>query len=223
MDNLAYVSSETDGRFAFAARGVAASSEHEHLIRADERRRIGRELHDSTAQLLVALQLKLAGMKHMGGAGPGLHEADTVIADIHRQIRSICSCAGTATWNEGDLPSALKSMAADFAELTGLNIEVRLEGGYAARPAELEIALYRIAQEALANVHRHAEARKAVVRLRSHGRSLRLTVTDDGIGIGNPPRLGIGLQSMRQRARELGAHFCIAQLDVGTEVSVSLG
>lgn len=196
-------------------------------IRREERCRIGRELHDSTSQLLVALQLRLARFKEKLGEAEycaALPDVDAAIDELHQEIRALMSSDTALPLRAGELPGAVQAMAARFAETTGLNISVELDDDHSVRSAEVESSLYRIAQEALANVWRHARATSAAVKLRSRQGCWQVTIEDDGIGIaGEKTRRmsnGIGLDNIRQRVQQLGGRLYVRRLRHGTRVTV---
>jgi signal transduction histidine kinase len=104
-----------------------------------------------------------------------------------------------------------------------ISIEVTVEGELSELPAAVEVAVYRIVQEALTNVRRHAEARTASVVLQREDSVLRVTIRDDGRGLPEGHRAGVGLGSMRERAAELGGICVVSGLpDAGTQVEVML-
>lgn len=191
-----------------------------------ERRRISQELHDTTGQHLVALRLNLCQLRRDAGQVPaGLLDAmyETLQA-IDREIRTISflHCSELA---EGDLSVAFRRLADGFAQRTGIAVRVEVDDIPASVVNVIGRSLYRIAQEALANILRHSHASHATVSLSADGRSLCLTIDDNGQGI-SPGALeaksGVGLWSMRQRARQLGGQFAIWQLDQGTRVQATI-
>ena len=191
-----------------------------------ERRRVGRELHDSTVQHLVAMDLSLRALErrielHQEGSS-ALHDTRTALSAAQREIRTFSFMLHPPELEERGLADAVRAFAGGFARRTGLNISVDIRGD--ARPVsfELELAFFRIAQEALMNVHRHARARSALVRLSYERQQLSLMVEDDGAGLaGTPMRVesspvipaGVGISSMRARVAQLGGTL---SLDAGT-------
>lgn len=196
----------------------------------DERRRIARELHDSTSQLLVALQLNLMSLEGVGD-GPKSEEliADCkkVLQDVHCEIRSFSYIAHPPSLLDNGLGKALEAMCKGFASRTGLDIDLQVSDlGQAS--ASVEAALYRLAQEALANIHRHAAAERASVRLVGTQRCLHLMIADDGVGfdqaeISKRHSIGVGMLGMAERVRNLGGRFSIHRAPAnGTIVRASL-
>ena len=199
------------------------------LLRAQEleRRRIARELHDSTAQMLVVLQLDLSHLARNADPATesGIASCSEMVQQIQQEIRTFSFLAHPPELEANNLAHALGALARGFAARTGLEIEVDLcECGELS--ASVEAAMYRISQEALANIHRHAGAKHATVRLIAR-RYLHLTIGDDGNGF-DPvaskctQKLGVGVIGMRERLRELGGRLWIDRKPTGTSLTVSL-
>ena len=187
------------------ARAVRATGLQEH-----ERRAIARDLHDATGQTLTGLRLHLQMVRQRAADARGQADADTALGmidgaldDIRRAVRSLAP-PGLA---EVGLHTALQRLGDDFGERSGLDVTLELEPP---RPlaAGVETAAYRIAQEALTNVARHAAARRVRVSLATGDGNLTLEVHDDGCGIGpaTAGSGGAGLAGMRERADLLGGH-----------------
>jgi len=200
------------------------------LLRAqeDERRRIARELHDSTSQMLISLRFDLSHLTR-GNVGREavaiIDEAKKTLEEIQREIRTFSFVAHPPSLTANGLSMALRNLAKGFAERTGLEIEVDvLDPGEAS--ASVEAAMYRLAQEALANIHRHAGASRAAIRLVGKKGCLHLVITDDGVGISegmrSPQSIGVGIMGMRERVHELGGRISIRRAVQGTILTVSL-
>jgi signal transduction histidine kinase len=177
---------------------------------ASERRRIGRELHDSTSQLLVAAQLSMAAVARRTFLTPeaqaALAEARQSIAGVQAEIRAVSYLLHPPPLPSDGLAQGLCAFCDGFARRTDLEITVKVARSLPRLSDRLELALYRIAQEALMNVYRHAQATKAVVRLRqAHGRIV-LEIADDGVGLASPWEhvSGVGISGMQARMTELG-------------------
>ncbi|HXG80240.1 MAG TPA: sensor histidine kinase [Sphingomicrobium sp.] len=197
----------------------------EQQIRRDERSRLGRELHDSTSQLLVAMQLRMAMLKHRLASPEfcaALSELDGTIRDLHREIRAVTASDDPLDIAPGGLPSALANMAESFGRTTGMTVSLETSGPCAALPRPMNAALYRIAQEALANARRHGRASTVRIRLRSGGKGVSMTVDDNGVGISAAHEIGCGLANMRERVAAFGGRLTVRPLHQGTRVSVSL-
>jgi two-component system NarL family sensor kinase len=201
----------------------APGSVVESYIRRDERGRMARELHDSTAQLLVVLELQLLRLGQIATDQrfePVLAELRDTIAELHQEMR----CIGrNKAAEQFALAESLNTMAAEFSSRTGLAIHPIV--GELTRPTPPAVAktIYRIVQEALANVQRHADARNVYLRLRRRAGRFILLVRDDGIGM---PKViaesgrgsGKGLLNMSERLGEVGGRLTLRRLRKGTLV-----
>lgn len=196
-------------------------------IQDGERRRIGRELHDSTAQLLVALQLDVMRLKQ-SNADPTAMEvfediADT-IAKIHVEIRAISYIFHPPMHAEQSITDALQDLISGFGKRTGLKMTTSLRIRSQTLPALCEATIFRIAQEALANVHRHAFASAVQVRVSERNGAIRLVIHDDGIGVPGhfyrrrAPRvtLGVGIAGMEERLAQFGGRLTFRRVGRGT-------
>jgi len=178
----------------------------------DERRRLSRELHDETAQVFSAVKMEL-GVLREGVSEPQAARLDQVLGLIDtgiRSIRSVTNDLRPSLLDDLGLLPALRSLAADFADRSGIVTEVVAPSGLPPLSEEAELALFRALQEALSNVLRHAEARTVDVGLAVAGDRVVLEVRDDGRG---PPdataehlqQTGhMGLAGMRERISALG-------------------
>jgi signal transduction histidine kinase len=194
-----------------------------------ERQRLGQELHDSAGQLLVALQLKVAHLRIVEENSDHdslLQDINDTVRQIDQQIRSLAFLHFPAELADRGLYSAVQALALGFGRRTGIRTSFKSIGDQAAVDEPISVAILRVAQEALVNVHRHSHASSAKVVLQRRPRELQLTVSDDGIGIaaagGKTNTRGIGLQGMRYRVEKLGGHFEIRNLKHGTKVSASV-
>ncbi len=190
-----------------------------------ERLKLGRELHDSTGQLLLALRLEIARLREAHGTsaqGSLLDEIEGTAREIDREIRAFSFTHYPAEVGRDGLGPALRSLARGFASRTGLRINFTSIPDSIAQTGQVALALLRIAQEALLNVHRHAHALHVQMGLTLREGVLELTVRDDGIGIPAEHDLeeshGVGLLGMRHRVERLGGHFAIRRLKHGTKI-----
>jgi signal transduction histidine kinase len=199
----------------------------ESCLRAqeNERLKLGRELHDSTGQLLLALRLEIARLREVNGTsvqGPLLDEIDETVREIDREIRAFSFTHYPAEVGSEGLGPALRSLARGFASRTGLRINFSSIPDSIAQTGQVALALLRVAQEALLNVHRHAHALHVQMALTLRGGMLELTVRDDGVGIPQEHDLeeshGVGLLGMRHRVERLGGNFAIRRLKHGTKI-----
>jgi signal transduction histidine kinase len=152
-----------------------------------------------------------------------------VVKECTKEIRTISYLLHPPTLDELGLGPALSWYAEGFAKRSGIQLDVEMQKNFKRLQPEFETTLFRIVQEALTNIHRHAGAKKARIALVREGDSVRLTITDDGRGI-PPPVLsdvrlgqsGVGVAGMRERVRELGGEFDIQSDQQGTRLQVLL-
>lgn len=195
----------------------------------EERRRMARDLHDSASQLLVALQLNLLQIK-LERAGPNLDkllaDCSTLLDQIQNEIRTFSFIHHPPSLAIEGIGKALEKLAAGFAKRSGLGVETFINE--IREPSRnVEATLYRIAQEALANIHRHAGATLVKLWLAGRDSFIDLTIEDDGIGFDldvstAPTPLGVGITGMKERVAELGGSLSIRKLKKGSSVTVSL-
>ena len=190
----------------------------------NERRRIATELHDQIGQTLTAAKLGLQGVRGMLGDKVLAERLDDNIhlaADVLKQVRSLSLDLRPPLLDELGLHVALDSHVKSLARRTGLSMVFESEGPRSRVRPETEIACFRLAQEALTNAMRHAQAKHVIVRLHTRGSELHLWVTDDGVGFdleavrrNETTASSLGLLSMAERATLANALFDI-QSSVG--------
>ena len=177
--------------------------------REEERRRLRRELHDGLGSALAGIALTLQAARNAGGPqGDELVEGareqtQAAVADVRRMVRGL----RPPVLEDLGLAAALRAHA---DRLGPLQVDFELPQSPLALPAAVELALYRIATEALTNVVRHAHARQCLVSLRTTDNEVALAVIDDGHGLTSDAAAGVGLRSMRERAAELGGRVELA-------------
>jgi two-component system, NarL family, sensor kinase len=212
-------------RASAAASAVALTREVQHArerlvtAREEERRRLRDDLHDGLGPTLAGAVLTIDAARRVLAAEPERADAlldqvaatvEGTVADVRRLVYGLRPPA----LDQLGLVGALRQQAATFGLAHGLNCEITVQEPLPALPAALEVAAYRIAQEALTNVARHAGASNARVSL-SVDDELRLEIADDGCGLALAGGGGVGLSSMRERAGELGGTFEIASCATG--------
>ena len=180
-----------------------------HMLEDQEAtaRRFSHELHDELGQSLTAVKTNLAALEGDGAAGRArVADCMRLVDDAIGNVRQTAQLLRPTILDDFGLEAGLRWLAEGFAARTG--IEVKVESGHSGRlPDETETHLFRIAQEALTNVARHAEAKHVRIRLAAEGASVVLTVEDDGRGIveeATKGRRGLGLIGIRARARSMG-------------------
>ena len=206
------------------------SRENLVLTREEERRRLRRDLHDELAPTLAALGLTAATVGELiptdpEGAAAANEKLRTAIRSTVGDVRRLVYDLRPPALDELGLVEAIRERAARYgAGDEGFRATVEAPDELLPLPAAVEVAAYRIVQEVLMNVSRHARASSCSVRLSCpNGRSLEIEVTDDGVGLPDTPEGGVGLSSMRERAAELGGKCEVGRSSPsGTRVFVRL-
>jgi len=194
-------------------------------------KRIAQELHDSTAQHLVAATLNLMTLKAKSVAYPGVHKllenVETSLEEATRELRVFTYLLHPLALENDGLERTLRTYLDGFARRTGLDVHMSVAGKVDELGFDLQCSLLRIIQEALANVHRHACASHVSTSLRMTATTLQLVVVDDGRGMCGPTgpsetiaaRSGVGIPGMRSRLREFGGSLEIRSGPGGTTLS----
>ncbi len=203
-------------------------------LQDDERRRIARELHDTTAQNLAAISMYLFTLKDASARlEPRLQEnirqGIELAEQCSQEIRTVSYLLHPPLLDELGLTSALRSYTTGFGQRTGIDIDLKIDE-VGRLPGEIETTVFRIVQEALTNVHRHSGAHHAEVRVIRDPKEVKVIVADDGRGIpaarlrllGEGASLGVGVAGMRERARQFGGQLRIASSERGTTVTAML-
>ncbi|MBI5350029.1 MAG: hypothetical protein HZB77_12070 [Chloroflexi bacterium] len=195
--------------------------------REEERRRLRRDLHDGLGPHLASQSFKLEAARDSIRHNPDKTEAlltdlisktQNTISDVRRLVYALRPPA----LDELGLIAAVREHAAQ-CELNGVRITVAAPDQLPSLPAAVEVATYRIIQEALTNVMRHAQAQTCAVSIELKKGTLNLQISDDGIGLSRDHHRGVGLNSMRERAEELGGQCVIEPAPKGgTRVKAEL-
>ncbi|MGY0195000.1 cache domain-containing protein [Leptothrix sp. BB-4] len=200
-----------DAQLQLMARQVVQSQEA-------ERAHLSRELHDGTGQTLVSIKLLMdSAIGQLRRLGPGqtpptLDKARDRIEEALGEIRHLSHRLRPPLLDTFGLPAALRHLGEEFAEHADLAFFLRERGTAIDLPDEIKTVLFRVTQEALTNIQRHARASRVDLRLVSSASGLRLTVQDDGIGydaeaLRDDPRRGIGLRNMHERLASIGGRL----------------
>ena len=220
------------------AREERAVEQLQHLSAAlldaqqEERRRIARELHDEVGQLLsaVKVELTLANQRVRNGTAASLADAEAIADTALHAVRDLSHLLHPSMLDDLGLVAALQSYSADHARRYGCSVDLLCDGLEHRLAPDVEAAVFRIVQESMRNVVRHAGATACQVRLQRTRDRLRITVADDGVGFppdALPPaddrRRGLGLLSMHERAAQFGGTLQIeSSRELGTTVTVEL-
>ncbi len=206
----------------------------------EERKRLARELHDDTVQSLVALKqqshrIRRALARELAGQACDLSQTEAALEELHalitqtiNDVRRFSHALRPVYLEEAGLAAALEMLARDAGLQTTTTISFQVAGDTRRLPAELELALYRIAQEALTNTLKHAQAANAHIQLTFAPDQVTLRVKDDGAGFVQPTRVSdlvaaghYGLMGIHERAQLVGAKLVIrSQPGQGAQIEV---
>lgn len=198
----------------------AGSTSRALQAQESERQRIAQELHDEVGQSLTAvlLDLKHGIDRAPPSVVPVLEDARSTTRTTLEEVRRISQRLRPGVLADLGLLNSLSSLASDFTARTGVPVRRGFLPGLPALSPETELVVYRVAQEALTNVARHAGATSVGLGLSRRGAAVVLVVTDDGVG-GADPTLGAGIQGMRERAQMVGGQLAVTRSGAGgTEV-----
>jgi two-component system NarL family sensor kinase len=201
----------------------------------EERARLSRDLHDGISQALVSVKLQLeAGIIRLDGdaaqqqqARGALERTVEQVKSVLGEVRRISHDLRPALLDDLGLAPALDYLASEFGRHSGTPVRFHAEGPMDGVPEMAGTVLFRIAQEALTNVERHAGARQVEMSLVRRGRCLSLGIADDGGGfdahdIAQHPQRGIGLRNMMERMEAIGGRLAIESSPLGTRVVASI-
>ena len=195
---------------------------------SEERNRLARDLHDSAKQQALAASLELGTAltlyeRDPAGAKKHLLEADALVDAVRKELTNLVHELRPQEMDGQDFSEILKEYAIEWSQRSGIELNFNIEGNQEL-PLEARETLFRIAQEALANIARHSAANRTDFSLVYEAGVARLTIQDDGIGFDpHAQRGGIGLYSMRERAEALGGRFIVDSAPgQGTRIQVSL-
>ena len=191
-------------------------------VEEHERRRIARELHDSTAQHLVAADLMVGVYLRQKGERPdnALASARATLGQALREIRTLSFLLHPPNSHKAGFARMIRSFAEGFAQRSSLRLKVEIEASEQQLSPAVELILFRVCQEAFMNVRRHANASAVTLRYSQHAADAVLEVEDDGVGIdtADDTHLGVGIESMRTRLQEIGGNLQIENTGHGTLV-----
>ena len=201
-------------------------------LQDEERRRIARDLHDTTGQKIAALSMSLDRLARLLDSRKperqeALDESREVVRMIGEEIRTLSYLLHPPLLDESGLASAVRWYAEGFQKRSGIQLNVNIAADFGRLTSELEMALFRVVQESLTNVHRYSGSPDAEISIVSEPQSVRLEVVDHGKGIGTGTArakvdgiatLGVGIPGMRERLRQLGGQLDVDFAREGTRV-----
>ncbi len=196
----------------------------------EERRRLARELHDSAAQTVAALAMNLSLLTQTGGTMPEekraalLADSLQLAGDTVRDLRTQAYLLHPPLLDERGLNAALRWFVDGFTQRSGIAVEFEIAAEFPRLHEQLEMTIFRIIQESLSNVRRHAKSATASVRVTREGGWVTLEIRDRGCGMpgGDSDGMGVGIAGMRERLLQLGGMLTIARNDPGTAVIARL-
>ena len=204
-------------------------------LRDDERRQIARELHDSVGQLIAALGMNFDTiLMHSRSLDPAavraISDSRSMVEQISGEIRTISHLLHPPLLDAAGLASALRWYVDGFSERSKINVDLHISEEIGRLSDEMEIAIFRMVQECLTNIHRHSGSLNATIRLLRENGQIVVEVQDAGKGISpqshlalrTAGRTGVGFRGMRERLRQLGGTLQIESDQSGTSVIASL-
>lgn len=201
-------------------------------LQDDERRRIARELHDSLGQYLAALKMHLDILALSSDKQPELiAECTGIVEQSLKETRTISHLLHPPLLDEAGFGSAARWYVDGFAQRSGIDVNLVLPPTFGRLRRDVEIALFRVLQEALTNVHRHSESPKVDIQVSLDNQFAQMKIQDFGHGIpagtlrqllDGRARTSVGIAGMRERARELGGSLQITSDSTGTVLRLTL-
>jgi PAS domain S-box-containing protein len=200
----------------------------------EERRRLGRELHDTVGQYLSAAKMSLDGLaseERLAGNQTNLADSIQMIERCIREVRTLSYLLYPPMLEENGLSSAIRWHLEGFSKRSGVRITYEIADDATRLPRDVELALFRIFQESLTNVHRHAESKTAHIRFAVEHEEAFVEIKDQGKGIPSHllesdadalATLGVGIRGMRERVRQLGGRLEILSTADGTTVRAGI-
>ena len=215
----------SDAKLTLLARKVVNSQE-------EERAHLSRELHDGTSQTLVSIKLLIeSALERLQGADTGALSALSRALERLKQalvdVRGMSHRLRPVMLDTLGLPAALRSLGEETCGQAGIAFTMEVEGNETPLPDDVKTVLFRITQEALTNVHKHAACAHVSLRLSFETQAVRLGIHDDGRGfdaeqVGQHPSRGIGLRNMRERIEALGGGLSVRSQPGLTRITAEL-
>lgn len=211
-----------------AEAGLMELSQRVIQVQDDERRRIARELHDTTGQVLAALSMNLGQMQSTSSPAnaPRFAQCIDLATAAASEIRNLSYLLHPPLMDETGLSSAVAEYVSGYEGRSALTIAHNVSADVGRLQGNREIALFRIMQESLGNIHRHSGSSTASIRIFREGESVVMEVSDAGRGLkhGDDGKIvyGVGLRSMQERLRPFNGSLSLTSSDTGTKVTVTL-
>jgi PAS domain S-box-containing protein len=208
-------------------------------LQDDERRRIARELHDSSGQILTAIGLELAGLAEAvnqkrvrevaSELAQKVEESEKLVQMLHNELRTTSYLLHPPLLDEAGLASAINWYVQGLSERSGMTIEFHASKYLGRLPRELELVVFRLVQESLTNILRHAESGRACLELNRGADAVTMRIEDFGKGMSaeklaavQSGESGLGIRAMRERLRPFRGELQITSSNSGTQVLVTI-
>jgi len=213
-----------------AERSLRALNHRFMLAQDEERRRLALELHDSAGQLIAILQWKLVSLQesapHAAPVAADIAACRSIAEDLSREIRTIAHLLYPPLLDEAGLAAALNIYVEGMRERSGMTVSLEIDSNLGRLARDLETAVFRVIQEALTNIHRHARTSEAFVTIHRDATLLRVEIEDRGRGIAGftsleAQKTGVGLRGMRERVRQMAGQFELRSGEGGTTVKAT--
>jgi two-component system NarL family sensor kinase len=203
------------------------------LAQDEERRRIARDLHDSAGQNLAALGMNLARLEDEAKRDPTrlserIKDAQDLVQNLTQEIRTTSYLLHPPMLDESGLSSALRWYTEGLAERSGLSIELNIPVNLLRLAPEVELAIFRLVQECLTNIHRHSGSKTAVIRIACEADKIFVQVQDHGKGMSQERfaevqsqavGVGVGIRGMRERVRQSHGELIVDSNALGTKIT----
>lgn len=202
-------------------------------LQDEERRRLARELHDSVGQMLAAITMNIAAVRSTplsASAAKPVAEIEGLVQQVSNEIRTIAHLLHPPLLDEVGLASALRWYVEGFSNRSNITVGLEVEPDFGRLPREMEIAIFRIVQECLTNVHRHSDSLTAQIGIAHKDGQVRLVIRDAGKGIPleiqqalkSTGKMGVGFRGMRERVTQLGGVVELQSGEYGTVVTCTM-
>jgi PAS domain S-box-containing protein len=238
--NVRLIELESRGYVVAVARDITGRKQAEEELRRlsvqllqsqdEERRNIARDLHDTTAQNLIALKATLGVLYRSLSptdvvSRDSISDCQALAAQAIHEVRTLSYVLHPPMLEEAGLAVATRLYVDGFAKRSGIAVDLEVAANFGRLKPEIELALFRVIQESLTNIHRHSGSVEARIRLDRQGDDAVAEIIDHGLGVRdgeNPHEIGVGISSMQERVRQIGGRLVIDYLSSGTTVRVTL-
>jgi signal transduction histidine kinase len=204
------------------------------VLQDEERRRLARELHDGIGQMLAALLMNVSivqsqSQKLDAKGARAVSENAQLLQQVSTEIRTMSHLLHPPLLEDAGLASALRWYTDEFSERSKIKVDLEIPSDFERLPNNTEVAIFRIVQECLTNIHRHSGSKSAAIRMTRDNGSLVVQVMDHGKGIAKEKlpslasgRTGVGIGGMRERLKQMGGTLEIRSSEDGTVVTAVL-